>query len=605
LGRRLTSLGLLLLTAAACASPFGRFGYAEEARLPGIIVDKAGFRADHPAAETFRFESESKLWNPVSTTDIQQIVNLSGVGRAPNKLRLDLAGVGFSAHFNYGFRFHLRSTGAPFLTWHEASVAPGTPTPEASWVVISFRDNQPPILISFPGKPCAVELVGKIGDWQVRSVGPYQGWVRILAPLGNRPFPTVNAGDLGRLAAQVKTEERLWTQPAPQLTGMKLEEDLTSVTATWTFDRPGALVPPPVFLAALGGYQVRLQSKTRRLGIVTEEGPVEVTEGPELKVRFVVRRIPAGRGLGVGEPTVEPIATASPLDVPSVVELALANLQATRDHQVTRAAESTLTEYLNLAEYQEEPLTGLLLPYQPTGEGLDLAAAHALLLQTTISTSRPSSDENALLTSLVWRRDWYTWSFLCRDSVSARRAAALAAVVGALCPEPERRLDAAMLQAGIAAQRGLEIWRRRNNLPVRQESWIEPLEDLRWEIFNLQPERPLSGFGRLLMSDLRLYGEESGTLIEREGKLYLQWEAMNVAPVTLTLASGFPIQAQAGQNLTGLDVAQALGFVQLRATPTQAGICEIELTMPEWVAALPRWLPAPRYSEESRLSNPR
>src|SRR5262249_5753733 len=151
---------------------------------------------------------------------------------------------------------------------------------------------------------------------------------------------------------------------------------------------------------------------------------------------------------------------------PSVAELAFANLPASRDTQTKETAEEALTEYLGEAKYTTEPYSNQQLPYTADGAGLDLAAAHALLMQSTITTVKATSEPNSLLTSVLWRRDWRTWTIWTPDLDLSRRAEALGALAAALCPEPARRLDAAMLEAGLASQEGLKVWQARNGFPV-------------------------------------------------------------------------------------------------------------------------------------------
>jgi hypothetical protein len=395
----------LAATVLAPAQSFGRFGYAAVLDVPGLQVDAKGFRSRHSAADAFRFEEPSALWRPVLTSDSGQTVMLSGVGRAPTKVRADLFGAGISLYFRHGIGFRLGSTSAPYLTWHEGSVGPNVPTPAVKWILISFRDAQPPVLLASLAGPAAFRMTGRPGDWRLRSEAPFEGWIRVTNPTGIEGVATNSASALGSLKARVTPLLPYLTGPVPKPTGVTVAEDAQGVVAEWTFDRPYAALPTPMILAPLGGYPLKLESKAIRLDSSDPSGPTSVLAGAELRVRFPVRRVPTGRAVVLAEESLELPGTVSHLDAAGIGELALANFLALRDDLTREAAESAVHRYLGDAVYREEPFTGQKLPYEPDGQGLDLAAAHALLMQSTISTVKATSEPNSLLTSVLWRRD--------------------------------------------------------------------------------------------------------------------------------------------------------------------------------------------------------
>ncbi len=580
---------------------FGRFGYTEKVAVPSFEVTREGFQIKSPLADGFRFETASTWWRPLATSEYQQVVGLSGVGRSPSKVRFDLFEPGFALYFGTGVGLHTASTAAPYLSWAEGSVGPGVPTPKVSWLMLSFRNAQPPVVLAFLGPPAAVTLTGRSGDWTLRTDSLYQGWVRVVAPFGVRGYSTNTAAELGRLVKRVVAEAAVWTAPAPRLLDVRVTEEPTAVTAVWTFDRPGALVPTPITLAPLGGYPLKLQSKTRRIG-ADEEGPLVIGEESALVVRMPVRRVPTGRGVGVGGRASDAIGTVSPIDLPSVVEIALQNLCGTRDSLARQAGEDVLGAFLSDARYEVEPYTNQRLPFAAGGEGMDLVAAHALLMQARDTAERASSVGNALLTSLAWRRDWYTWRLWCPDPVLARRAGALAAVSGAICPEAARRLDAAMFEAGLAAERGLPIWRRRVlGGPDTRTPLIEPLDALRSDLFlRTGAGAAATEYVRLLQSDVRVFGEV-GVTTELDGNVVvLAWHAEAGQRVQLILASAYPLAVSPGGNVKDLRFDEALGFTTLKGVAEADGKCTVRLTPPTWASALPAMPGLPRYSEPLR-----
>lgn len=600
--RRASACAALLLAVQFCAAQaFGRFGYSENVALASFEVTRSGFQTKHAASDAFRWENPSTWWRPLATSEFQQIVGLSGVGRSPSKARFDLFEPGFALYYGTGMGLRTSSTAAPYISWAEGSVGPGVPTPKVRWVMLSFRNAQPPIVLAFLGDPASLTLTGRSGDWTLRTDSLYQGWVRVVAPLGTQAFSANSAGELGRLVKEVESEAAVWTEPAPRLLDMQVTDEPTAVTAAWTFDRPGALVPTPITLAPFGGYPLKLQSRTRRIG-ADADGPLVVSEDATLTVRMPVRRVPTGRGVGVGGREWDPMGTVSPIDVPSVVEIALQNLCGTRDSIARKAGEDALGTFLGDASYELEPFTNQRLPFGPSGVGLDLVGAHALLMQSRDTAERASSAGNALLTSLAWRRDWYTWRLWCGDAVLARRAGALAAVSGAICPEPGRRLDAAMFEAGLAAERGLPIWRRRVlGAPDARKPLIEPLDELRSDLFfHSGALTVMTDYVRLLQSDIRVFGE-AGVKTEREGgALVLTWTAEAGQKVALTLASAYPLVVSPGANLKDLRSDEALGFTTVRGLVEADGKCTVRLNPPTWAPGLPAMPEMPRYTEPLR-----
>lgn len=590
------------MVAGVQAQPFGRFGYEAPWSIPGLVLDKSGFRVDQAAADRFAFPSALKQWKPLATSEHSQTVATGEYAGSPSKMRQDLLAPGVAMYFPQGFRFRLTSTTAPFLTWPDGSLDANTEyaTPPAPWVVVSFRDRQPPVLLTFLTEPTGVRLTGKTGDWWISSEGPWAGWIRVLAPLGDRAFPTLGAADLGRLSQEIRPILSIATQPAASITDFRVTEEGQSLVAEWTFDQPHAIVPTPAFLAQIGGYTLNTASKTLTLSARTPQGPMVITDEPRLVLRALARRIPTGRALALGPAQDDALSTASYLDLPSVTELGLTNLSAHTDRAVRDLAEQTVGEFLVDSPYTAEPTTQQKLPYDAAGIGLDLTASHALLFQTTLSTARATSEPNSLLTSILLRRDWLTWRLWCADNDRRRRAMALASLAAAISPEPERRWEGVMLHAGLAAERGLAIWRRRLDPKLPEIKHLEVLPNLREELFGKDDYRRAAGFGAVLASDLRVYGDLGLQLVAVENGHRLRFKATDTRPISVSLAASFPLEIKPGKGIVSVQVTQAFGVSVVRAVPRDAGDCELEISWPEWAAKLPSWLAPPRYEEVHR-----
>ncbi|MBC8063373.1 MAG: hypothetical protein H7Y17_00960, partial [Chlorobia bacterium] len=429
--RRLTSALFVLLAASlASADGFGRFGYKERPVLPGIDLDLDGLTSRTSSADKIWFGAPARQWKAIATSEIGQTIQLNAQALGPQKLRYSLWQSGISLYFEKGLQFKIGSTGCPYLTWAEGTVGEGVPTPDTNWVLISFRTPQPPILLVMESGQGSYKFSGKAGAWVLKSEKPFVGWVRVIQPLGTAEVAANSAAALGQLTKRVFENVSIWTQAAPLSTGLSVKGDATSVEATWTFDRPGAIVPIGAALANLGGYPIKILSKIRRLSEWNDEGPIAVCEEQILKVRFPIRRVPLGRSLALGKRPMALLGTVSPIDIPSITELALENLIADRDLATYKAAEDALASYLADAVYALEPVTNQQLPFTATGAGIDLAACHALLMQSATISNQSSSEANSLLTSVVWRRDAYSWRVAVDDPNLSRRAGALAAMAG-------------------------------------------------------------------------------------------------------------------------------------------------------------------------------
>jgi hypothetical protein len=595
--RLLTSaiLSLLALT-LGLADGFGRFGYRDRPNLPGFTLDLDGFSSKTPSADKIWFGSPARQWKPSFTNESGQVVSLNAQALGPQKARYSLWQSGFSLFFDKGVQFRVGSTGCPYLTWGEGTVGEGVPTPDTSWVLISFRTAQPPILLVLESGKASFQFAGKAGNWILKTEKPLQGWMRCIQPLGTAEIAANSAAALGQLNKRVFENISIWTQPAPQLLNLSVKGDATAVVATWTFDRPAAIVPLGAALADLGGYPVRIQSKIRRLSEWNDEGPIAVAEELVLKVRFPIRRIPLGRSITVGKREIALLGTVSPIDIPSVSELALENLLADRDMATFKAAEDTLGAYLTDAVYTAEPVTNQQMPFAVNGAGIDLAACHALLMQTTTISNQSSSESNSLMTSVSWRRDAYNWRVAIDDPVLARRAGALASLAGFLCPEPERRLQGAMFEAGLAAERGLGILRARR-AGQAESQYLEPLDGLRrfayYRDVRLADEDP---FGKSLLSEVRVFGDSS-VVLEKQGEaLSIQWQAADTNAHQIVFASAYPIDFELG-NLKKLEVERSLGLTQVRFVANAPGPCMANLRRPDWAKSLPAAVSVPRYSE--------
>ena len=426
----------------------------------------------------------------------------------PHKLRFDLTDVGPLMRCPKGLDLRLGSTAAPFLSWDGGSVGAGVPTPAVKWILLSFPDDQPPIAIGFSGAASSLQLGGGPGAWILRTPEKTDlGWVRLALPFGNRGFATNTAATLGRATAVARENAPLWSAAPPELKEFTVAGNANGVTATWIFDRPGIVVPTAFDLAPAGGYPLSIRSPFRRLAMPLGESgertqtSTVITEGAELSVRFPARELMLGRALGVGVAMPVPVPSGF-ADVGGIARHALDLLTAGR----TPGAPDLDPAYYESAPSATEPLTGQKLLFEADGRGLDLAAAQALLARCRATADGVYAPPEPQLVSLVWRRDWRTMGFFGVEPGVARRAGALAALAGAFSPDPARRLEGALFEAGLAAGRT-----RANLLALdagtARPVLAEPFDGLRNSVF----ARVGRGdpFWTLLASPVRVVGSPS------------------------------------------------------------------------------------------------
>jgi hypothetical protein len=83
----------------------------------------------------------------------------------------------------------------------------------------------------------------------------------------------------------------------------------------------------------------------------------------------------------------------------------------------------------------------------------------------------------------------------------------------------------------------------------------------------------------------------------KDSKLLLTWHADAIKPITIILASGYPLTTAPETNLSNCSSEDALGFTVIHCTPKDPGNCKIWLKPPDWALPLPSYAEAPRYSD--------
>lgn len=598
--RAATSIALLVLPGLSLGQAFGRFGYVPQRTFAGICLQEDGVIPDAANGSKLHFSSALPQFKPVATSAVEQTVWLGDPAAGkPSKARLSLLTPGVSLYYDQGVTFRSTATSAPYLTWSSGSVSDGVPTPTVRWLALSFRDNQPAIILGM-AEGGSFQISGEPGNWTL-SAPNYKGWLRVGLPRGAFSEPTNSAASLGRLAKTCQQVAPYFATEVPQLIGFEAsaEPEGNGVVGTWTFDQANVLLPQALTLAPYGGYFVARKSRAHRLDhdLGLGDGPHEVSDESVLVVRFPVRRIPIGRAIGLGDPLL-PVGTVSALDIPSVVDLGWENMLAGRDAQTRKTAEDAFGAFLSEVSTTEEPFSRQRLTYDADGNGIDLTAAHAFLAQSLITSTKASSEENALLTSLAWRTDWRTWLPWVADSDRRRRTAAVASLAGALCPEAYRRVQAGMLQAGLSAERGMGVWKRESGGAESTAMYLESALPIRAALFRLIGlQDKADPFVETLLSPFRVFSGESVRLSESSGTFELSWPVLEAKAGILTVAAPTQIDLDPHANLSRCLVERILGLSEVRYTPTAAGDCVLRLTLPSYAPRPVRLVPPKPFDE--------
>jgi len=534
-------------------------------------------------ADEFVFATPLSDWKPSSTSALEQTVDV-GASQAgvPSQLRFDLSAPGFSAYFPDGIDLVVGTIGSPILSWSEGSVENSVSTPPSPWVLVTFRQGEPPVLFSFPDAPQAMIVDGAAGKWHLRTIGKFSGWVRLLLPFGLESRSAVTAGSLGDLVKRLQADGEIWTGAAPRLVDSKVTSDATSVTATWTFDKAGALVPQSAIVAGYGGYPLHLLTKTSQLEGSSDEGPMAITREPKLSIRFPVASWPSCRYMAFPDAQALP-APSGKLEVSGAVDVAFRSLSSDFSPEMNSAAGTSLMSYLSTAGGDLEPYSGQRFPYAAAGEGYDLAAAHALLTQSLAVLNGSATTQNPLLSEVIARVDAYTWQPWAMDESTWRRASALAAIACAMRGDDASRLQGAMLQAGLSAQRGLDLWHYWRGDITKLPSHLEVMENLRRALFALQGATIQDPVVDELFSPIRFCG--SGQLqITEQG---IRWLSLDGSPGQLQLMAPVGTKMTPGENLQSMNVTGKNGTFLIRYVPSGAGFCSVKLSLPAAAKSIP------------------
>jgi hypothetical protein len=409
---------------------------------------------------------------------------------------------------------------------------------------------------------------------------------------------TSTAAQLGALVQKVSPNLDIWAQNEPVLKSVETQSDATSVTGIWHYDRPGAVIPEAALFAPLNKYRMAIQSPIRDLNAPSLQGPLVVSASADLVIRFPIQKLRPGRVMANGMPILHLDPPRDLSDIASLWRLALTNLVASCDRRTRDALPALISRYVGETTFLAEPFTRQQVPYDEKGIGMDKAAAFALVEQSQSVALNQMQQSNPLILSLMLRRDWNRWLIACPSDDTSRRASAITAFALTLGGDTNARLQAGMLEAGLAAEQGQNLWQWHRGYAEKKQ-FLEPLEDCRQAMFQFDESALQSPFMKMLGGDLRVITDSPVFAVSDPLSVSVHWTNEDTRPQELLFLTGSELRITAGKNVLTMATRLEKADFYARALPADSGITELYLSaIPS--LSLPDYAPPLPYSESMR-----
>lgn len=560
-------LSAVLLIAGSTASfsqATGRFTNLAQPELPGFAWSAQGFRAAESNGLLFKFEDPATAVKMTAATSRTAEWKVEGGRQTPTDLRVNLRSPGFDFKVRPGFRFTLDSLRPPLFTTSVGTYE-GAPAPSTSWIMVSVRENVPPVLFAFRNGVSEMRVTGSSGQWQVRLSPAYEGWIRVLLPFGQRAPESAETliERLGRQASAIKGLAPLTTQPYPRATNQRVFQGLGAMRLSWSFDRPGAVVPSAAILAGLtSGAQVT--TPYRLVSDSFSEGPLALATGKEMSVLLPHGLLPLGRALTEGA-----WEEGVPKDEEQVIAAAPTSARVSMP-------EAVLSLYSTLS--RGKALFGGSESYQPQKAEENRVFAEAAERQAWWINDGLLPDSSGLaLASLLWKADPLTWNLSGSHELQAQVAKS-----ALLAENSERRIEGLMLAYGLLARPSLVEAQKRLGFTASPASSPIP-NDL---LVMLGQAAPGKDWTRLLSAPFWIQQGPPAWLRKGDRTWVLLFMAPNSEPIEFIFRSRTPVQFEPATNLADFKSAQladrqGVWRHRLTATPTARGLVEIRLKTPE------------------------
>ncbi|MCW5939789.1 MAG: hypothetical protein KF884_00305 [Fimbriimonadaceae bacterium] len=586
-----TSLALLVSVSGQSQAP-GRFARTEFPKPPGWILNETGLRAAAAASDELGFVKPLKL---VRTKTDGSVAWYRGdtFANMPKAVKVNLRVPGIDLYFPMGLKLNVGSVQSPFVTTPEASFGPNLPAAPSRWALVTFDARQPPVLLIFQEDESLL-VEGKPGQWRITTKRPFRGWIRFSLPQGLKASGGTSAAALGRAAKEVQTLIPDLSASDPGLVETKVIRQEGGCLVRWEYGRAGVVVPPPAYLAKYTSSGVRIKSRTERLPIDLDEGPLVLTREKTLEVWFPVRSLSVWRSLTIGPAPGSPESLSNP-GIRDIAELSFAGLLANRSESLHAIGLELLDRHMSRATRTPDLPGGRLLPGSPNGGHLDTAAVYALLsasLSRTPGTGRLASP-TAGLKDLV---DWFSWRLRAEDPAVARRAGALLALALALSSSELDQALGAQLQAALDSEPVLEDYQRRLGFRVSAVRAPDPISPIRQWVFGSRAAEEARPWASALISPVRIRARGAVEAVKTQSGLDLRWAWLDGQREAVGVFSPRTLPDPVPMNLRW-ELTTETPMIGYRATPESIGPCSVTLPDSLDVKQVPLAPPRFLYSE--------
>jgi hypothetical protein len=200
-------------------------------------------------------------------------------------------------------------------------------------------------------------------------------------------------------------------------------------------------------------------------------------------------------------------------------------------------------DFVAFSPSTRDRISGVTYPFEASGAGMDVAAAHALI------SACLDMPENAMLDALGGAIDWLTW----KTWPASKNAAALGSLAGFFEADPRRAALGGMLEAGLVADKA-----------------AVPLDSLLKALYRRFPEgMPLDRYAAALTSPIRLISGADATALSVQGGYQISADpgSLIAALAGMSMGSDLKPSGDVGPGWIKLEMKERSAMIPTTATP--------------------------------------
>lgn len=464
---------------------------------------------------------------------------------APMRILYEPTSLGFTLEYSGGAE--MTSTGEPpFLTWSEGTVGEGVPTPLSKWVLLSWPDLRPPILFCF-STPTSVTSNRTANGFRLQ-IPQFAGVIRVRQPFGLDATATKSAADFGALVAKVKPLIEWNSRAAPILKDAQAREDSNGIVVSWKFDKPYAILPPPLLRAAAKNL-AKILSKTISIG---KSPAILAADGNVISAKFFAKRLKPGAAVVTDAQVSDAPAYIPAMDCAKIAQASIAFLSGNGSAGTMIDLASAFAEY----------------------DGSFVADGETCIVAAQSLSQQARNQKSTQLLNLLDTLDWSTWQPYGKDALEKAEAGAYLSIAGAFRQNIEERALAAMANAGCE---------------------VGPYASLRNAIYSDGPAPDWFA----LTSPVRVLTPGASAGVGKKG-IEVVGDASSVEGFYLELLTDAPLKLIAKSNISSILVTSAQLHTTYYVVPKKIGAWRIIVSRLGKARPIPKAAPSPRYSEGQR-----